>query len=114
VKKYLIFIFIGLICLPAFSNAGKIINDGPIHPSRQDVYTDASIHLSHSELEISTARAGNGTHFWQVAKKVIGNKDLVANQQVSFFSAQFPGSRALRFLYAKTYLLHIYPSHNFW
>jgi hypothetical protein len=114
-KKYCLSFLIVVSYILAFTDAGNAtIQQKTILPAEPDGYAVAAFHFPHAELEIFTLRDGGGSQATPCVKKVSADKGSSSRHSIVSTSRRLNTGDAVNFLYAKSYLVHIYPSHNFW
>jgi hypothetical protein len=115
VKKYFLFLLVAINGILAFGNAGKtaIGKKGDFSRSSGN-HISPAVHVPNAEMEIFTAKAGptsQANHSW---KKLFGNNDSDVRNILAGGHCNYQHRSPILPLYVKSYLSHIYPSHNFW
>jgi hypothetical protein len=121
VKKPFLSILIVLIGIVAFGYAGSLgsakkaaIENKIVSSLSHDSCKTPAFHFPHAEMEIFSVHGGaipQGTHN---GKKLFGYNEPDLRRSLSYHYCLSQRFNPVLLVYTKSYLSHIYPSHNFW
>ena len=111
-------IFLLFCFLLALVNAGSVsfrkVSTGFQLPERAALYSYSSLKHQPTESQNYTIQATNTFQGNQGFKKLLGYLTYWENRVKDFLIFYLEINSHLNNLFAKEYLSHIYPSHNFW
>jgi len=114
VKKYFLFISLLAYFFPAVAGAGKASFHTPCTSClvETNAFTILTAEYPHSEFEVNSRTVFANSNFRQQSSP--GFIDASEAGVKPFHQKGLPNRRNTFHISSKQYLLHIYPSHNFW